>query len=132
MIRGLTVLVFFGTCSLGGAVDRHLPDPITYEWTIKQTHRELGRVDFEDAISFLGDYMLTPLKLRRELPRETLDIKVNWNLRDILWIDLLAKIADIADIADADIIVGKGMITLKTKEQERNRPDMATPNQLPD
>lgn len=118
MIRCLTFLVFLGTCCLGQAVDRHLPDPPTYEWTIKQAHCELARVDFEnatieDAINFLRADELTPLKLRHELPRKTLDIKVNWKLRDILWIDLLAKIAD---VTDADFIVGRGIITLKSRE----------------
>jgi hypothetical protein len=118
MIRSLTFLAFLGTCCLGGAVDRHRPDPLTYEWTIKQAHCELARVDFEnatieEAINFLRADELTPLKLRHELPRKTLDIKVNWNLRDILWIDLLAKFAD---IVDADFIVGRGIITLKSRE----------------
>ncbi len=118
MIRSLTFLVFLGTCCLGQAVDRHLPDALTYEWTIKQAHCELARVDFEnatieDAINFLRADELTPLKLMHGLPRKTLDIKVNWNLRDILWIDLLAKIAD---IANADLIVVRGIITLKSRE----------------
>jgi hypothetical protein len=84
---------------------------------MKEAQREIPRIDFKDVsirkvIAFLGDSMVYPIRLQHDLPEAVLEKRVDWKLTKVSWIDLVAKIAD---ITDADIIVGKRVVTLKRR-----------------
>jgi hypothetical protein len=118
MKRAAILIAILLLQGLSFATDWHLPDPITYEWTVKQTLREVPRLDIEDAsiqdiIGLLGDSMVYPIRLRHDLPEAALEKRVTWKLTKILWIDAVAKIAD---VVDAEIVIGKQVVTLKQRK----------------
>ena len=114
-----------------------IPDPITYEWTVEKTQRVIPKVDITDttirqAIFFLGNSMYSPIRLEHSLSHEILDEKIEWHLKDVAWIELVAKIAD---IANADIVIGKRVVTLQRQEEDKNKQnkaEMATPRKPSD
>lgn len=136
MKRKIVPLIFILISPFSSATDWIIPEPVTYEWTVEKTRRVIPKVDMEDAtirqvIFFLGNSMDSPIRLKHDLPPDILDKKLEWHLKDVVWIDLVAKIAD---IAKADIVIGKQMVTLRCQEQIENeqKPDMATPSQPPE
>ena len=111
----MSVLILHDVSS---ASDWIVPDPVTYESTMKETQREIPRLDFKDVsirdvIGYLGDSMVSPIRLTQHLPKAALEKRVTWNLTKISWIDVVAKIAD---VTDADIVIGKRVVTLKQRK----------------
>lgn len=111
----LTVL-FFALSTFAHA-DWSIPDPVTYEWTVEHSQRVIPKVDSEDTtidqvITYLSDSMSFPIRLKHDLPADILNKKINWHFDNITWLALVAKIAD---IADADIVIEKRIVTLRSK-----------------
>ena len=133
----ITIFMFVVSSPFTHATDWIYPDPITYEWTVEKTRRVIPKVDFTDTtirqiIFFLGNSMDSPIRLEHNFPPEILDKKVGWQLKDVAWIELVAKIAD---IGEADIVIGKQVVTLRRQEEDKNKQnkaEMATPNQPSD
>lgn len=125
MKRFATFTVVVLMQGVSSATDWKIPDPVTYEWTAKQIQQEIPRVDFKNAslrevIGFLGDSMVYPIELQHELPKDLLERRVEWKFTKVSWIDLVAKIAD---VADAEIVIGKRVVTLKLR-----KPDLESGN----
>jgi hypothetical protein len=118
MTRLITFLTIFLLHDFSNASDWVVPDPVTYEWTVKEAQKEIPRLDFKDTsirdvIAYLGDSMVYPIRLKHDLSKTALDSRVNWNFAKIRWIDVVAKIAD---TVDADIEIGKRVVTLKKRK----------------
>jgi hypothetical protein len=118
MTQLVTLISILLLVEVSTASDWIIPDPVTYEWTVKETQREIPRLDFKnasirDVIGYLGDSMVYPIRLKHDLPKATLEKRVNWKHTKISWINVVAKIAD---VADADLVIGKGVVTLKHRK----------------
>ncbi len=117
----IAIFLLHGVCS---ATEWIIPEPVTYEWTVKQTQRELPRVDLTDTsiewlIDYLGNSMNYPIRLQHNLSEAMLEKRVDWKLTKVKWIDLVAKIAD---ISDADILIGKRVVTLNQRKPTESDP----------
>jgi len=116
--RLAAVIACFVFHDVSSATDWIIPDPVTYEWTVKATQAQIPVVEWKgvsirEAIGCLGDSMSFPLRLRHDLPDEVLDRRMDWQGTKVTWLQLVGKIAD---VADADIVIGKREVTLKRRK----------------
>ncbi|RYD83971.1 MAG: hypothetical protein EOP84_06820 [Verrucomicrobiaceae bacterium] len=116
--RLAAVIACFVFHEVSSATDWMIPDPVTYEWTVKATQAEIPLVEWKgtsirDAIGYLGDSMNFPLRLRHDLPDAVLDRRMDWQATKVTWLQVVGKVAD---VADADIVIGKQReVTLKRR-----------------
>ena len=115
--RLAAVIACFVSHGVSSATDWFIPDPVTYEWTAKATQAVIPLVEWKgtsirDAIGYLGDSMNFPLRLRHDLPDEMLDRRMDWQATKVTWLQMVGKIAD---VANAEIVIGKREVTLKRR-----------------
>ena len=113
-MRAALLATTFTLTSWSCALDVERPNPMTHEWTAKQARAVLPRVDLTETtlarvIELLNDGMARPISIKHELPKEKLNIKVNWKLKNISYLELAAKIAD---LTDSKLTVEKGFLKL--------------------
>ena len=117
---GWASLVIFAHPAI--ATDLDIPNPVTYEWTVGRTQKTIPRLDLKDTpirdlIGYLGNSMSSPIRLKHNIPDELLDQRLNWNFKEIRWIDVVAKIAD---LTDSHIRIEKKVVTLVYAEPEKD------------
>ena len=109
-----TLITFLSITQLSPASDFEIPDPITYEWTVKETQRALPVVDITNSpiksiIRYISDPSVRPIRLKHNIPDAVTAQTVTWKFKDIKWIDLVAKIAD---ATNSEIRIEKGTVRL--------------------
>ena len=125
MIRPNLLAALFALTQASFATDFEIPNPVTYEWTVKATQKVIPTVDLKktkirDLLGYIGNSMVMPIGLKHEIPDHLLDQKVTWHFKDILWIDLVAKIAD---ATNSEILIEKGAVKLIYKKPNKAQQD---------
>ena len=115
------LIVLHSTVQIAPAVDWIYPDKITYEWAVKESQRKIS-CDFNDTslreiLDYMGSTMNARVPLKHDFSDEVLNQKVSWKFKDIVWIDFVAKIAD---LTNSDIKIEKRIVRLiQNKDSEQ-------------